>query len=53
MDLLPRIGEGAERIQLTMERRLLGRVDAEAKARGLTRAQFLARAAERELRKAS
>lgn len=49
----PRIGQGAARIQLTMERTLLGRVDAQAQAQGLTRAQFLARAAERELAKAS
>lgn len=49
----PRVGLGAARIQLTMERALLGRVDAHAKAQGLTRAQFLARAAARELAKAS
>ena len=49
----PKVGQGAARIQLTMERALLGRVDAQARAQGLTRAQFLARAAERELAKAS
>ena len=49
----PKVGQGAQRIQLTMERSLLGRVDAEAKAQGLTRAQFLARAAQRALAKAS
>jgi hypothetical protein len=40
----PAIGAGAERIQVTMERGLLGRADAYAKRHGLSRAQVLAQA---------
>jgi len=45
----PRIGEGAERINITVERGLLGRADRLAKKEGLTRAQLVARALYREV----
>lgn len=39
----PRIGRGAKRIQVTMERGLLARADAFARQNRLTRAQVMAR----------
>jgi len=48
----PRIGEGARRIQLTMERGLLNRADAYARKLGITRAQLVARSVETVLAKA-
>ncbi|HUB25584.1 MAG TPA: hypothetical protein VL992_09140 [Tepidisphaeraceae bacterium] len=46
----PRVGKGAERINITVERGLLSRVDRFAKRLGLSRAQLVARALSRELR---
>lgn len=37
----PRIGSGAQRVQVTVERRLLARADAYAKSRGMSRAQLV------------
>jgi len=45
----PKIGQGAKRVQVTMEASLLGKVDQQAKTMGLTRAQFLAQAARQML----
>ena len=41
----PRIGQGSERINVTLERSLLARIDAYAKAHGMTRAALLAQGA--------
>jgi hypothetical protein len=48
----PRVGKGAERINITVERSLLSRVDRFAKSIGLSRAQLVARALSRELNSA-
>lgn len=48
----PRIGAGTRRVQLTVEQTLLSEADGAAKARGLTRAQFFARALQAALAKA-
>jgi hypothetical protein len=45
----PRVGNGAERINITVERSLLSRADRMAKHLGLSRAQLVARALNREL----
>lgn len=45
----PKIGRGARRIQVTMEQSLLRRVDERAEELGMSRAGFLARAAEKML----
>jgi hypothetical protein len=45
----PRIGAGARVVSVSMERMLLREVDVAAQRRGLSRAQFLARAVRREL----
>jgi len=48
----PRVGQGAERINITVERTLLNSADRFAKSLGLTRAQLVARALSRELAQA-
>jgi hypothetical protein len=45
----PRLGKGAERINITVERGLLHRADRFARSMGLSRAQLVARALSREL----
>lgn len=45
----PRVGQGSSRVQISMERGLLSRVDAQAKARNVTRSQFIADALRRTL----
>ena len=45
----PRVGNGAERINITVERGLLNRADRLARNLGLSRAQLVARALNREL----
>jgi hypothetical protein len=37
----PKVGAGAERISVTMERQLLSRADAYARAKGMTRSQLI------------
>jgi hypothetical protein len=45
----PKVGKGAERINITVERDLLHKADHFAKTHGLSRAQLVARALSREL----
>jgi hypothetical protein len=45
----PKVGKGAERINITVERDLLHKADQFAKTLGLSRAQLVARALSREL----
>jgi hypothetical protein len=45
----PRVGKGAQRINITVERGLLGRADGVAQRQGLTRAELVARALCREV----
>jgi hypothetical protein len=49
----PRIGRGAKRVLVTIERGLLSRTDRFAKAHGLSRAQLVARGLETYLKQAS
>ncbi len=48
----PPVGKGAKAISLTVERGLLRRADSRAKAEGISRAAFFARAVEKLLAKA-
>jgi hypothetical protein len=48
----PKVGAGAERVTTSIERTLLSRADAFAKARKMTRAQMIARGLELLIRKA-
>jgi hypothetical protein len=48
----PRVGRGATRVMVSFEGGLLKRIDAAAKARGITRSQFLAEHAESGLARA-
>lgn len=45
----PRIGSGSKAITITVEKKLLGRIDKTAKKQGVTRSQFIARALQQEL----
>jgi hypothetical protein len=45
----PRIGKGSERVNVTLERSLLARIDVCARSRGMSRAAFLAEGARRLL----
>jgi hypothetical protein len=45
----PKVGRGAKRVQVTIEASLLKRVDKRAEELGMSRARFLARAAEKML----
>jgi hypothetical protein len=49
----PKIGAGAERVTTSIERTLLSRADAFAKARKMTRAQMIAQGLELLIRRAS
>src|SRR5688572_6536234 len=48
----PRVGEGAEKIRISIERALLRQADAAAREEGLTRSQFIAKSVQQALRKA-
>lgn len=45
----PQVGEGAEKIRVSMERGLLRRADAYAKRNGLSRSQLIASAIEQKI----
>jgi hypothetical protein len=49
----PRVGAGAERVLITIERKLLRRTDARARAEGASRAQLIARGLELVLAQSS
>lgn len=49
----PRVGKGAQRIMVTVERELLSEADAEAKRRQMSRSQLIAEGLKHVIRKAS
>jgi hypothetical protein len=49
----PKVGRGTKRVQVTIEASLLKRVDKRAEELGMSRARFLARAAEKMLSNAA
>jgi hypothetical protein len=46
----PRVGQGAKKLQISMEMGLLKRVDSYARAHGLSRSDLIARSLKRELK---